>query len=199
MIKILRTAAFLLCTAVSAPVMAQDLDKGLAAYNAGDYETALQEWLPLAADQGVADAQFNLGFMYANGRGVIQDYAEAAGWFRLAADQGVADAQYNLGFLYNTGRGVIQDYAEAVNWYRLAADQGDADAQYNLGFLYDNGRGVIQDAVLAHMWYNIGGANGNELGSDNRGLIEEKMTREQIAEAQALARRCMASDYQDCG
>jgi hypothetical protein len=49
------------------------------------------------------------------------------------------------------------------------------------------------------MWYNIGGANGNELGSDNRGLIEEQMTREQIAEAQALARRCMSSNYQDCG
>jgi hypothetical protein len=49
------------------------------------------------------------------------------------------------------------------------------------------------------MWYNIGGANGNELGSDNRGLIEERMTREQIAEAQAFAWRCMSSNYQDCG
>jgi hypothetical protein len=49
------------------------------------------------------------------------------------------------------------------------------------------------------MWYNIGSANGSTLGPDNRGWIEEYMTREQIAEAQALARRCMTSDYQDCG
>ena len=65
--------------------------------------------------------------------------------------------------------------------------------------MYANGDGVIQDAVIAHMWYNIGGANGSELGSDNRSVIEGRMTREQIAEAQALARRCMASNYQDCG
>ena len=161
MIKILRTATFLLCTAVAAPVMAQDFEKGWAAYNAGDYETALQEWRPLA-------------------------------------EHGDAEAQTNLGLMYATGSGVLQDYAEAVDWYRKAADQGRADAQTNLGNMYDTGRGVSQDAVLAHMWYNIGGANGNELGSDNRGLIEEQMTREQIADAQALARRCMASDYQDC-
>ena len=50
MIKLLRTAAFLLCTAVAAPVMAQDFDTGLAAFQAGDYETALQEAIDAAAD-----------------------------------------------------------------------------------------------------------------------------------------------------
>jgi TPR repeat protein len=161
MIKLLRTAAFLLCTAVAAPVMAQDFNKGLAAAQAGDYETALQEWRPLA-------------------------------------EQGDAPTQFNIALMYGTGTGVLQDYAEAVIWFRLAAEQGHASAQSNLGVMYDNGNGVLQDAVVAHMWYNIGGANGNELGSDNRGKIEQDMTREQIAEAQALARRCMASDYQNC-
>jgi hypothetical protein len=94
---------------------------------------------------------------------------------------------------------VLQDYAEAAAWYRLAAEQGDARAQYNLGSMYEGGKGVIWDAVIAHMWYNIGSANGSTLGPDNRGWIEEYMTREQIAEEQALARRCMTSDYQDCG
>lgn len=162
MIKLLRTAAFLLCRPVSATVMAQNFDKGLAAAEAGDYATALQEWRPLA-------------------------------------NQRYALAQYNLGVMYDNGLGVIQDYAEAVNWYRKAAEQGYASAQTNLGFMYENGSGVMQDAVVAHMWYNIGGANGIERGLDNRGLIEEQMTREQIAEAQVLARRCMASNYQDCG
>jgi TPR repeat protein len=197
MIKLLKTAAFLLCTAVATPSMAQDFDKGWEAYQAGDYETALQEFLPLAA-QGNVTAQFNLGVMYANGHGVIQDYAEAANWYRLAAEQGDTRAQYNLGASYAKGHGVIQDYAEAVDWFRLAAEQGDVDAQYNLGASYANGHGVIQDAALAHMWFNISGANGDAGGSENRGKIEQGMTHEQIAEAQALARRCMASDYQDC-
>ena len=238
MIKLLRTAAFLLCTAVSAPVMAQDFDKGLAAYNVGDFDTALEElrplgeqghagaqfnlglmysygvgvpqdyaeavtWYRLAAEQGDAGAQHALGSMYANGDGVIQDDAEAVNWSRLAADQGHAGAQYALGYNYAIGRGVIQDYAEAVTWYRLAAEQGHAGAQYALGYMYASGRGVPQDyaeaVVLAHMWFNIGGANGDERGSDDRGLIEEQMNREQIADAQARARRCLSSNYQDCG
>ena len=180
---------------LAGPVSAQSLNKGWAAYDAGDYATALQEWRPLA-EQGYAAAQTNLGFMYSNGEGVLQDYAEAAQWYRLAAEQGNANAQNNLGLMY--GNGVLQDYAEAVKWHRLAAEQGYADAQYNLGVMYGNGDGALQDAVLAHMWWNIAGANGFALGSENRGKIEKRMTREQIAEAQALARRCMASNYQDC-
>ncbi len=197
MIKLLRTAAFLLCTGFTAPVMAQDLDKGLAAYGAGDYATALQEWRPLAV-LGDASAQVNLGFMYANGRGVLQDDAEAVRWYRMAAEQGNASAQYNLGYMYDNGEGVLQDDAEAVRWYRMAAEQGNTTAQYNLGLMYASGRGVLQDDVLAHMWWNIGGANGDAGGSENRGKIEQRMTREQIADAQARARRCMSSNYQDC-
>ena len=83
----------------------------------------------LAADQGYAMAQVNLGLMYYNGRGVPQDYAQAMKWFRLAADQGYAMAQYNLGTMYAKGQGVPQDDAQAVKWYRLAADQGDAETQ----------------------------------------------------------------------
>jgi TPR repeat protein len=141
-IKLLRTAAFLLCTAVAVPAIAQDFDKGLAASQAGDYATALQEWRPLA-EQGNAQAQWSLGYMYGNGLGVIQDYAEAANWYRKAAEQGEALAQYNLGIMYDNGLGVIQDYAEAVDWYRKAAEQGEALAQYNLGSMYATGLGVI--------------------------------------------------------
>ena len=97
------------------------------------------------AEQGDADAQFNLGVMYANGEGVPQDEAEAVRWYRLSADQGNAFAQYDLGFRYAIGLGVPQDEAEAVRWYRLSADQGNADAQYNLGFSYSIGLGIPQD------------------------------------------------------
>ena len=84
------------------------------------------------ADQGDAAAQYNLGLMYANGRGVPQDLAQAVSWTRKAADQGLADAQFDLGLMYAKGRGVPQDDAQAVSWYRKAADQGDANAQSNL-------------------------------------------------------------------
>ena len=182
---------------LAGPVLAQDWNKGLAAYNAGDYATALQEFRPFA-EQGYANAQTMLGIMYDNGNGVLQDSAEAAKWYRLAAEQGDAGAQAMLGVMYDNGNGVLQDSAEAVKWYRLAAEQGNINAQYNLGLMYVYGNGALQDNVLAHMWWNIAGANGDALGSENRGKVEKRMTREQIAEAQALARRCMASNYQDC-
>ena len=76
------------------------------------------------ADQGDATAQFNLGIMYSEGRGVLKDDAEAVEWYRLAAEQGYADAQFNLGGMYANGEGVPKDDAEALRWYRLAADQG---------------------------------------------------------------------------
>ena len=70
---------------------AQNFNKGFEAYDAGDYQTALQEWRPLA-DQGDVDAQYNLALMYLNGQGVPQDFAEAARWYQLAAEQGFPKA-----------------------------------------------------------------------------------------------------------
>ena len=151
-----------------------------------------------AAEQGDATAQFNLGIMYANGRGVLKDDAEAVRWYRLAAEQGYADAQFNLGVKYDFGEGVPKDGAEAVEWYRLAAEQGYADAQFNLGGMYANGEGVLKDSVRAHMWFNIAGANGNEAARKQRDNLEDDMTRAEISRATELARACMASDYKDC-
>ena len=125
--------------------------------------------------------------MYGTDEGVPQDYAEAVKWFRLAADQGDASAQFNLGFRYYAGEGVPQDYGEAVKWYRLAADQGHASAQNNLGIMYDNGEGVPQNYIQAHMWLNLAGARGDEDSRKARDLVKDKMTPEQIAEAQRLA------------
>lgn len=197
MIRPISVAVFAFCAALAAPVAAQDLSAGLAAYREGDYATALENWRPLA-EQGNAFAQYSLGVMYDTGRGVPQDYTEAARWFRLAAEQGHASAQFNFGLMYRNGDGVPQDDAEAVRWYRLAAEQGDASAQFNLGIMYSNGDGVPQNYILVHMWFNLAGANGEEAAPEGRRLVEELMTREQIADAQARARVCLSSDYQDC-
>ena len=74
----------------------------------------------------------NLGGLYADGRGVAQDYAKAREWSEKAADKGNAIAMSNLGFVYENGRGVAQDYAKAREWYEKAAANGNADAEARL-------------------------------------------------------------------
>jgi TPR repeat protein len=100
----------------------------------GDYAQA-SHWWHLAAQQGLAKAQFALGVLYANGRGVNTDYARAVHWYRQAAKQGLAEAQYNLGMHYWLSRGMPRDAAMAIKWLRKAADQGLPQAQHNLGLL----------------------------------------------------------------
>ncbi len=82
-----------------------------------------------AAEQGHADAQYNLGVMYANGDGVPEDYAEAVRWFRKAAEQGDALAQARLGVMYATGEGVPEDVIQAYAWISLASAQGVENAK----------------------------------------------------------------------
>jgi hypothetical protein len=115
-------ALFILLLPLTQSVRA-DFDAGLAAYEHGDYKTALQEFRQLA-EQGQAAAQHKLGVMYTKGEGVPQDDAEAMQWYRRAADQGFAKAQFNLGAMYASGKGAPQDEAEAVVWFRRAAEQG---------------------------------------------------------------------------
>ena len=128
--SLLIVAALLMMAAVSPPAMAGDFDKGMTAYNRGDYAAALAEWRPLA-EQGDAFAQYSLGVMYDKGWGVPQDYTEAARWYRMAAEQGDASAQNNLGLMYAKGEGVPMDGAVAYMWFNIAATAGDQNALYN--------------------------------------------------------------------
>ena len=107
---------------LSAPVAAQDLEKGQAAFRAGDFATALQEWTPLA-EAGDAEAQFNLGTVYH--KGVLQDYKESLKWFTLAAEQELSLAQIMLGIKYWNGFGVLQDNTMAHMWFNIASANGD--------------------------------------------------------------------------
>ena len=84
------------------------------------------------AKAGDAKAQYTLGYDYYKGKGIAQDYAQAAVWWRKSADQGFASAQNNLGVLYNSGKGVPQSFSEAYFWQNLAAAgaNGDLQAQF---------------------------------------------------------------------
>src|SRR2546428_14066946 len=96
---LLRLSAFVFTLAWGAATLAwaeADFQKGLAAYKAGDFATALKEWRPLA-EQGVAKAQHNLGVIYYNGRGVPLNYTQALRWDRFPADQGFGLTQSKLG------------------------------------------------------------------------------------------------------
>ena len=151
-----------------------------------------------AAKQGNAVAQYNLGVMYDNGMGVPENDAEAVKWYRKAADQGDADAQYNLGLMYRNGQGVPKNDAEAVKWYRKAADQGNAKAQNNLAFMYANGMGVPENSIRAYVWWSMAKTQGYTDAAGGLDILKPRMTKQQIADGQALAAKCYESDYKDC-
>jgi TPR repeat protein len=100
--------------------------------------------------------------------------------------------------MYDEGQGVAQDYKEAVRWYKLAAAQGNAKAQFNLGISYAKGEGVAQDYLRAHMWLNLAAIGGDADAVKSRDITARKMTPQQIAEAQKLARECQARNFKNC-
>ena len=158
MFMFIRSAALVLMLVPSIG-QAQDFDKGVAAYLAKDYATALSEWMPLA-EHGDPKAQNNIGEIYRLGLGLSQDYSLALKWFRRASEQGNAKAQNNLGAMYANGFGVSQDEAEALRLYLLAAEHGDLKAQLNLANRYDEGKGVTKDATAAAYWYRTAAEQG---------------------------------------
>ena len=180
-------------------LLSDALDKKVwDAYKAGDYEVALKSWEPLA-ETGDAYAQVNLGVMYSQGHGVVQDDKEAFKWFKLAAEQGYSPGQWRLAIMYKTGTGVVQNYEEAAKLYKLVAEQGDAYAQNALGFMFSNGFGVPQDNVKAYLWFTVAGDSGYGHGSRYRDQIAKKMTPEDITKAQEMASKCIEFKYISCG
>jgi uncharacterized protein len=186
-------AGFLALVAAAAPLRAQGpLADGLAAYHAGDYAKALELWRPLA-EKGNAEAQYRLGSLYMEGKGVEHDDAAALKWFLRAAEQGYAAAQYNVGASYAEGAGVEKSDAEAAKWFRRAADQGMAYAQLNLGLLYASGRGVPQDNIQAMTWLQLAlfalpaGAARSDVARA-MGDVSAKMNDEQLQDARERAR-----------
>ena len=137
----------------------------------------------LQAEQGDADAQYNLGYRYVTGIGVPQDRAEAVRWLRLAADQGHTQAEDFLGRMPPMGsQRATDNVAETelpatlppatgqsprlrnpfrVPSLRTDAEQGDADAQFNLGVMYETGGGVLQDYAEAVRWYRLAAEQGH--------------------------------------
>jgi hypothetical protein len=105
--------------------------------------------LRVRAEVGDAEALYDLGVMYANGRGVPEDDAEAVRWYRLAADQGNAMAQALLGARYWTGQGVPQDYVQAHMWYNLAATRMTGEIRESADEARDFTAGLMNPTQIA--------------------------------------------------
>jgi TPR repeat protein len=114
-----------------------------------------------SAERGDSDAQNKLAYMYAQGRPVARDDAQAVFWWRKAAEQGNADAQYRLANMFYMGLGVAQDDTLAAQWARKAAEQGNADGEHGLGVMYALGRGVPHDDSLALQWFRKAAEQGH--------------------------------------
>jgi TPR repeat protein len=169
----IRVLSSLLPLVLAAVAWSADLQKGLAAYDVGDYETSLAECQPLA-DAGDPAAQFCVGRLYANGFGVPMDDAVALHWYGAAAAQGHAEAQFNLAVFTENGWGVAMDSLEAAKWYRLAADQGFLQAQTTLAKNFQYGRGVDRDMVEAYKWYAIAEQSGDDTAQVGLDEIAER-------------------------
>src|SRR6188508_2058185 len=108
--------AILYILVTSSFAAANPFDDASAAYERGDYVQAMKLFRQLA-EQGHQWAQRRLGLIYAEGKGVPQDFQEAVKWFRIAAGREDEWAQTRLGSIYAEGQGVPQDFHEAVKWY----------------------------------------------------------------------------------
>ncbi len=137
--------------------------------------------LVTAAEMGNADAQTELGLLYASDkennpmRNSEHRWKEACKWFNRAAQQGNTAAQTQLGLCYLNGRGVAQDQEKGIALLRGSAAEGDALAQHHLGQCYAQGLGVKQDAQQAHKLLSQAAAKGN---SDSKEAIKN-MVKEQ--------------------
>jgi len=127
------------CRQAPKPESAEELAKHMSPVS--------QDLLNLA-NQGDAEAQFHLGWMYANGLKVPRNLVKAAELYRKAAEQGHAEAQYNLGIMYKYGIGVNEDQDQSVLLLKKAAEQGNVDAQFTMGIRYSNAPEVSDSVAL---------------------------------------------------
>jgi TPR repeat protein len=169
---------------VSGSLFASQVE-GLQAYERGQFANALQFLLPLA-NEGDAVAQYHLGLMYEDGKGVRADPVQARQWFEKAAQVGHAEARFRLGRIHADGRGVPADGVQASRWYLLAAGQGNLDAQYSLGTMFKLGRGVPPDPVQAYLWFDRAAEQGLGNARVQRDFLIEQLSPEQLEEARQI-------------
>ncbi len=134
-------------------------------------KTPYQSWIK-SAEQGAANAQFNLGLIFEQGTEIQKDLSKAIYWYKKAASQGHTVAQYNYATLLHFGKGLRKDETKAATWYQLAAKKGHMAAQSSLAFLYlQHVQKSFRDAKKAAYWYNKAAKLGYPEAQFNLGLL----------------------------
>jgi hypothetical protein len=193
-----RIAVSIIGATIAGSAIAGAFEDGVAAYQRGDYQTAYIRWHSIAEGSD-RNAQYNIARLYYQGKGVPQDFGEAARWFHKAANRDEPYAEFFLGMMYSSGKGVPQNYESAAWWYRKSAAQGTPEAQANLGSLYYAGQGVPQDLVEAYKWLDLAVSRFSSADAKNReetvkrrDAVAAQMTPDQVVDAQKRAREWKA-------
>lgn len=135
------------------------------------FRTAL-EWMTEVADEGRVHAQYELGKIYRDGRGVEKNALLAAAWFTKAAEQDSGPAAYALGvLLLSGGEGLAKDVPSALNWLRRSAEDGNQYAQYRLGRLLLQGEDVPREIEEAVRWLTASAERGNQYAQHALGKL----------------------------
>lgn len=155
--------------AMLAPTAAQDATqltqdseyvKGVKAFAEGNFELAADLWLA-DAHRGAPDAQFNIGVLYIEGKGLPKNRDQAISWFTKAANQGHPEAQYNLGHLLIEQTGDVDKIREGIDWWRKSAEAEFPVAQYNYGRALFYGVGVEENREASRPWVEKAAQGGN--------------------------------------
>jgi TPR repeat protein len=162
-----------------------------------DYTAALR-WSRQAAQQQDVRGLYNLGVIYRDGLGVLQDNRQAIHWFTLAAEQGDSWAQYNLGQIHGSQNSGDYDPALAMDWYLRAAEQGNPAAYHNLGAMFVEGRGVRSDLVIGYALMAVANLKAVPAQGDGESPADElaksmEMSGSQVAAGRDLARQLETS------
>jgi hypothetical protein len=133
------------------------------------------------AENGIAQAQFILATIYANGQGVSQDNKEAFKWyFRLAAEQGAALEGIEVDKFKK------KNIPQELKFLTNDAESGIAEAQFKLGMIYAHGQGVPQDDQQAVKWYRLSAEKGNSRAQYNLGMMYAKGQGVPLSEQKAM-------------
>ncbi len=172
-------------------------DSGEDMYRRGLYAEAIAQW-ESDAEAGDAYAAYRLGVEYFDASQVERDIPLAARYQQLASELGNEAAMFELASFYEAGLGVPYDIEQAGAWYLASAQRGYPPAQHNVATMFEDGVGQPQDLVQAYLYYSLALAQGfranfafiegqdSAVFSDPTEHLEEIMSAEQLAEAQAL-------------
>ena len=175
-------AVLIWMASLAAPLSAQSVKAGIEAWQKADYSAAVAIWRPLA-DQGDADAQFNLGQAYRLGRGVPIDLGAAQIWFERAAGKGHLDAQTTLGLLLFQNN----NHSGALRWLKAASDKGEPRAMLVYGTALVNGDSVPQDPVQGYAYVSRAAAQGLLAAKDTLAQLDRMLPLDDRRKGAALA------------